>query len=188
MLDQAIHGEEATYVEAQPLIMESSGYPAETYCTFSHSPILADDGSAGGIICANSDGTKRVIGERQLPSCANLGARTAEARTWADTCRAIETALASDRQDMTFADLSAFDDESHGFELAAFTAELGLAFLIGCRPFVQGIMSAQEMGLAVGEQLAGAIGTSAAKTAKSRLWIGNKPNGSGANSLDRGNR
>ena len=71
MLSQAMGGDEGTYVEAQLLIMERNGYPEETYYTFSYSPIPADDGGVGGIICANTDDTQRVIGERQLACCAN---------------------------------------------------------------------------------------------------------------------
>ena len=52
--------------KSQLLIMERNGYPEETYYTFSYSPIPDDDGTVGGIICANSDDTQRVIGERQL--------------------------------------------------------------------------------------------------------------------------
>ena len=52
--------------KSQLLIMERNGYPEETYYTFSYSPIPADDGTVGGIFCANSDDTQRVIGERQL--------------------------------------------------------------------------------------------------------------------------
>ena len=64
-----------TYVEAQLLIMERNGYPEETYYTFSYSPIPDDDGKPGGIICANSDDTQRVIGERQLALAARTGRR-----------------------------------------------------------------------------------------------------------------
>ena len=39
MLATAMGGDEGTYVEAQLLIMERSGYPEETYYTFSYSPI-----------------------------------------------------------------------------------------------------------------------------------------------------
>ncbi len=37
-----------------------------------------DDGSAGGIICANSDDTQRVIGERQLALLRELAASTGQ--------------------------------------------------------------------------------------------------------------
>ena len=66
MLATAMGGDEGTYVEEQLLIMERNGYPEETYYTFSYSPIPDDDGGVGGIICANTDDTQRVIGERQL--------------------------------------------------------------------------------------------------------------------------
>ena len=66
MLATAMGGDEGTYVEAQLLIMERSGYPEETYYTFSYSPIPDDQGKPGGIICANTDDTQRAIGERQL--------------------------------------------------------------------------------------------------------------------------
>jgi hypothetical protein len=46
MLATALTGEEGTFSEEQLLIMERSGYPEETYYTFSYSPIPADDGSA----------------------------------------------------------------------------------------------------------------------------------------------
>ena len=71
----AMSGDEGTYVEAQLLIMERNGYPEETYYTFSYSPIPNDDGGAGGIICANTDDTQRVIGERQLALLRELAAR-----------------------------------------------------------------------------------------------------------------
>ncbi len=118
MLDQAMSGGEGTYVEAQLLIMERSGYPEETYYTFSYSPIPGDDGSAGGIICANTDDTRRVIGERQLALLSELGARTADSRTREDACRSIEAALSTDPQDITFALLFLADGEGD-FALAA---------------------------------------------------------------------
>jgi hypothetical protein len=54
MLGKALGGKQGTYVESQLLIMERNGYPEETYYTFSYSPIPNDDGTVGGIFCANS--------------------------------------------------------------------------------------------------------------------------------------
>ena len=85
MLDTAITGDQGTYVEPL-LIMERNGYPEETYYTFSYSPIPIDDGSVGGIICANSDDTQRVIGERQLALLRDLAADATHARTWQEAC------------------------------------------------------------------------------------------------------
>jgi PAS domain S-box-containing protein len=103
MLSKAMLGDEGTYVEEQLLIMERHGYPEETYYTFSYSPIPNDGGSAGGIICANTDDTKRVIGERQLSLLRELATRTAEARTWQQACEQSMQALAADPRDLPFA-------------------------------------------------------------------------------------
>lgn len=103
MLATAMGGDEGTYVEEQLLIMERSGYPEETYYTFSYSPIPDDEGLAGGIICANTDDTRRVIGDRQLALLRELAATTAETRTLGDACRRASHALATDARDLPFA-------------------------------------------------------------------------------------
>jgi PAS domain S-box-containing protein len=103
MLELAMSGREATYVEARPLIMERNGYPEETYYTFSYSPIPNEDGSVGGIICANTDDTQRVIGERQLALLRDLAAGAAEARNWQEACEAIVRAFGADAADLPFA-------------------------------------------------------------------------------------
>ena len=103
MLSQAMGGDVGTYVEAQLLIMERNGYPEETYYTFSYSPIPDDDGSVGGIFCANTDDTQRVIGERQLTLLRELAATTAEARTWEQACERSARALSTNPWDLPFA-------------------------------------------------------------------------------------
>lgn len=62
-----------TYDEALLLIMERNGYPEETYYTFSYSPVPGEDGKPAGIICANTDDTDRIIGQRQLRTLKDLG-------------------------------------------------------------------------------------------------------------------
>src|SRR5215469_7636772 len=103
MLGKAMGGVEGTYVEEQLLIMERNGYSEETYYTFSYSPIPDDDGTPGGIICANTDDTQRVIGERQRTLLRELAADTADARTWRQACQRGVEALATDKRDLTFA-------------------------------------------------------------------------------------
>src|SRR5678816_4359622 len=66
MADAVMTRDEGIYVEAQQLIMERHGYQEETYYTFSYSPVPGDDGRTAGLICANTDDTRRVLGERQL--------------------------------------------------------------------------------------------------------------------------
>jgi signal transduction histidine kinase/DNA-binding response OmpR family regulator len=103
MLATAMGGVEGTYVEEQLLIMERNGYPEETYYTFSYSPIPDDDGSPGGIICANTDDTKRVIGERQLALLGELATRTADTRAWRNVCEQSVAALRTNLNDLPFA-------------------------------------------------------------------------------------
>jgi signal transduction histidine kinase/DNA-binding response OmpR family regulator len=119
MLETAMTGEEGTFAEEQLLIMDRSGYPEETYYTFSYSPIPSDTGGAGGIICANSEDTGRVIGERQLALLRELGARTANARSWDATCEAIEAALCTDPHDIPFALLYMAGENGTDLSLAA---------------------------------------------------------------------
>jgi signal transduction histidine kinase/CheY-like chemotaxis protein len=103
MLATAMKGDEGIYVEEQLLIMERSGYREETYYTFSYSPIPDDEGAAGGIICANTDDTRRVIGERQLALLRELAIAAGEVRTLDGACRRAAQALATDPKDLPFA-------------------------------------------------------------------------------------
>ena len=121
MLDMAMSGGRGTYVEEQLLVMERNGYPEETYYTFSYSPIPNDDGNAGGIICANTDDTPRVIGERQLALLRDLAADATRARTWQEVCARSAQALGTNARDLPFAMIYMADD------IAAPTLELACA-------------------------------------------------------------
>jgi PAS domain S-box-containing protein len=123
MLATAMGGNEGTYVEEDLLIMERNGYPEETYYTYSYSPIPNDDGTPGGIICANTDDTQRVQSERQLALLRNLATKTVDARTWREACQRSCFALATDPHDITFALLYAKPDIGDHFE---FGGSLGL--------------------------------------------------------------
>ncbi len=101
--ETAMRRNEGTYDEALLLIMERYGYPEETYYTFSYSPVPNDLGGIGGIICANTDDTQRIISERQLGLLRELGARVAEARDAETACRLAAAALATNNRDLPFA-------------------------------------------------------------------------------------
>ncbi len=120
MLATALKGDEGTYVEEQLLIMERSGYPEETYYTFSYSPIPDDDGGTGGIICANTDDTRRVIGERQLALLRELATATADVRTVDGVCHRAAEALGKSK-DLPFALIYLVDPEGHAMSLACST-------------------------------------------------------------------
>lgn len=118
MLDTALGGDQGTFVESQLLIMERNGYPEETYYTFSYSPIPNDDGSVGGIICANSDDTRRVVGERQLALLRDIAADAGHARNWQEACERSAAALQKNQHDLPFALIYIADPESASAKLS----------------------------------------------------------------------
>jgi signal transduction histidine kinase/DNA-binding response OmpR family regulator len=107
--ETAIRRNEGTYDEALLLIMERYGYKEETHYTFSYSPVPNDQGGTGGIICANTDDTERIIGERQLALLKELGIRAAETRTVAAACEAAADALRTNPRDLPFAAIYLLD-------------------------------------------------------------------------------
>jgi signal transduction histidine kinase/DNA-binding response OmpR family regulator len=109
---KAIRENEGTFDEALLLIMERNGYREETYYTFSYSPVPGDAGDAGdtgGILCANSNDTQRIFGERQQALLREVAARTANARTAASACSLALEAFATNRKDLPFALLYLID-------------------------------------------------------------------------------
>ncbi len=114
----AMTANEGTYDEALLLIMERNGYREETYYTFSYSPVPSDSGDAGGILCANTDDTQRIIGARQLALLRELAARTADARTIADACALSAQSLETNARDLPFALIYLLDPDHRRVVLA----------------------------------------------------------------------
>ncbi len=73
-IDHVLKTGEATWDEALFLILERSGYPEETYHTFSYSPIADDGGKIAGMLCVVTEETDRIIGERRLAVLRDLAA------------------------------------------------------------------------------------------------------------------
>ena len=72
-IDGVLSTGQATWDEALLLFLERSGYPEETYHTFSYSPLRDDDGQVVGMLCVVSEDTDRVIGERRMATLRDLG-------------------------------------------------------------------------------------------------------------------
>ena len=126
-IDAAMQGE-ATYSEAELLVMHRNGYAEETYYTFSFSPVPKENGGIGGIVCANTDDTDRVIGARRLALLREIASRTWEANTVADVYNLSARALGTDRRDMPFAMIYRLsDDGTHANLLGSSGIEVGHA-------------------------------------------------------------
>lgn len=114
----AMRKNEGTYDEALFLLMERHGYQEETYYTFSYSPVPNDDGSTGGILCANTDDTQRIISGRQLALLRDLAAETADARTLDAACTLSATCLERDPHDLPFSMIYLLDETRQSVRLA----------------------------------------------------------------------
>lgn len=102
LLTKAIVLNEGSYVESELLIMERNGYPEETYYTFSYTPVAGDDGGIGGMICANTDGTEKILIERQLKTLSDLGKAFTEAKTNDEVYHGTISSLAKNQRDFPF--------------------------------------------------------------------------------------
>ncbi|MEJ7729380.1 MAG: ATP-binding protein [Polyangiaceae bacterium] len=112
---------EGTYDEALLLIMERNGYPEETYYTFSYSPVPDEQGAPGGIICANTEDTLRMVGERQLALLSDLASRASAARSRGDACELSAASLSLDPQDVPFALVYILSDDRQRLSLCSST-------------------------------------------------------------------
>ncbi|MGK5447871.1 SpoIIE family protein phosphatase [Streptomyces radiopugnans] len=80
-IDTVLTTGKATWDEALLLFLERSGYPEETYHTFSYSPLRDDAGAVVGMLCVVSEETERVIGQRRMATLRDLGSDPSVVRT-----------------------------------------------------------------------------------------------------------
>lgn len=93
---------ESTFDEALLLLMERHGYLEETYFTFAYSPLPDDKGNVGGLFCAVTEETQRIIGERRLTLLRETAAAMAGSRTREQVCQAALRSLAKAQRDLPF--------------------------------------------------------------------------------------
>ena len=72
MLGQVMAGGGATWSADQLLVLDRNGYPEECFFTFSYSPITDESGGVGGVFCAVTETTERVVGGRRLATLAEM--------------------------------------------------------------------------------------------------------------------
>jgi signal transduction histidine kinase len=92
----------ATYDEGLLLFLQRSGFPEETYHTFSYSPLVGDDGFIEGMLCVVTEETERVIGDRRVETLRDVAAGMASTNTEAEVLQVLTEQLGCNRKDLPF--------------------------------------------------------------------------------------
>ena len=79
-IERVMRTGQASWDETLGLILERSGFPEETYHTFSYSPFAGANGTIEGMLCVVMEDTQRVRGERQLSSLSTLAGALVDAK------------------------------------------------------------------------------------------------------------
>ncbi|MFF9640923.1 SpoIIE family protein phosphatase [Kitasatospora aureofaciens] len=103
----------ATWDEALMLVLERSGYPEETYHTFSYSPLRDDTGAVAGMLCVVTEDTERVIGERRMATLQDLGSDPSVVRTEQEVLAFAGRQLERNPRDLPFSLTYLFDGDGH---------------------------------------------------------------------------
>ena len=109
---------EATWDEGLQLFLERSGFPEETYHTFSYSPVYDDESRIAGMLCVVTEVTNGVIGERQLRVLHDLAAQSVTGQSVEETCRRVCSVLARYPLDVAFAGLYLLGERGSARRLA----------------------------------------------------------------------
>jgi CheY-like chemotaxis protein len=117
-IERVLQTGEASWDDTVPLILERSGYPEESYDTFSYSPLTGPDGGNAGVLCVVMEDTDRVLGERQLASLRTLAATLVAANTKAEVFAAIERGLGG-QKDIPFGLVYLVNDDGSRLKLVA---------------------------------------------------------------------
>jgi PAS domain S-box-containing protein len=103
MLVGVFHRGEATWSDDQLLLLDRNGYLEECYFTFSYSPIREESGNVGGVFCAVTETTERVLNERRLQTLRMLGEKSTRARTTEEAGVLAVRTLGANAYDVPFA-------------------------------------------------------------------------------------
>ena len=94
---------EATWNKALLLLLERSGYPEETYHSFSYSPLYGAGCCVEGLFCVVSEDTERVISERRIDMLRQLGMKIVGATDMQSVIDGAFSVLGFSRRDFPFA-------------------------------------------------------------------------------------
>ena len=111
---------EATYDEGLLLFLERSGFPEETYHTFSYSPLADDHGRINGMLCVVTEETERILGERRVETLRDVASALASTNTEGEVLQALRDQFGKNKKDLPFT-LTYLFDEGGRAHLACFT-------------------------------------------------------------------
>ena len=114
LVRRALSGD-ATWSDDFGLFMERSGYLEEVYFTFSYSAIRDETGGIGGMFCACTETTGKVLGERRLRCLRDLATAAAEAKTVKEAESLCFDVLRDNPADIPFALLYRLQGEAGGW-------------------------------------------------------------------------
>lgn len=105
----------ATWDAGLRLFLERSGYPEETYHTFSYSPLRDDDGNVVGMLCVVSEDTLQVISERRMATLRDLGSDPSVLRTESESLAFAHRQLERNLCDLPFTLTYLFDENGDAY-------------------------------------------------------------------------
>ncbi len=111
----------ATWNESLLLVVERYGYTEETYFTFSYSPAMGDDGNVGGVFCACTEDTRRILGERRLRTLRALAEQATQAKSAEEACAVAAATMRENPYDLPFAMVYLLDENGATARLAGAT-------------------------------------------------------------------
>ena len=110
---------QATSDESRLLFLERRGYTEETYHTFSYSAVADDFGNTGGILCAVTEDTNQIIGERRFALLRELDAGLTGIKSEQQLFDAIPRHFNAHQKDLPFSLIYIFDLDGGHARLAA---------------------------------------------------------------------
>ncbi len=109
LIDTVLASGKATYYEGLLLFLRRSGFPEETYHTFSYSPLSDDNGRISGMLCVVTEETDRLIGERRVATLRDVAAALASTNTEEEVLQALHEQLSRNQKDLPFTLTYLFD-------------------------------------------------------------------------------
>ncbi len=111
LVEAAMERGEASSIADGMLPLVRHGFVEECYFSYTYTPVRNESGAVGGIYCAVTETTQRVLGERRMRMLRELSIRTAAGRSVEGVFRSTEEVLAQASSDVPFALLYAIEGE-----------------------------------------------------------------------------